>query len=31
MRKFGLQVSEQKHYKLLLLDCYWSVLGRKPA
>jgi demethylmenaquinone methyltransferase/2-methoxy-6-polyprenyl-1,4-benzoquinol methylase len=31
MRKSGLQVSEQKHYKLLLLDCYWSVLGRKPA
>jgi demethylmenaquinone methyltransferase/2-methoxy-6-polyprenyl-1,4-benzoquinol methylase len=31
MKKFGLQVSEQKHYKLLLLDCYWSVLGRKPA
>jgi demethylmenaquinone methyltransferase/2-methoxy-6-polyprenyl-1,4-benzoquinol methylase len=31
MKKSGLQVSEQKHYKLLLLDCYWSVPGRKPA
>ena len=31
MRRLGLQVSEQKHYRLLLLDCYWSVLGRKPA
>ena len=31
MRTFGLQVSEQKHYKLLLLDCYWSVIGQKPA
>jgi demethylphylloquinol methyltransferase len=30
MRKLGLRVREQKHYKLLLLDCYWSVLGEKP-
>jgi demethylmenaquinone methyltransferase/2-methoxy-6-polyprenyl-1,4-benzoquinol methylase len=31
MKKLGLRINEQKHYKLLLLNCYWSVLGIKPA
>jgi demethylmenaquinone methyltransferase/2-methoxy-6-polyprenyl-1,4-benzoquinol methylase len=31
MKKLGLHINEQKHYKLLLLNCYWSVLGNKPA
>lgn len=31
MKKLGLHVHEQKHYRLLLLNCYWSVLGKKPA
>lgn len=31
MKKLGLHIHEQKHYKLLLLNCYWSVRGTKPA
>lgn len=31
MQKLGLHVREQKHYRMLLLNCYWSVLGTKPA
>jgi len=31
MKKLGLHVHEQKHYRLLLLNCYWSVLGKKSA
>lgn len=31
MKQLGLRIREQKHYKLLLLNCYWSVLGEKPA
>ena len=31
MKRLGLHVREQKHFRLLLLNCYWSVLGRKPA
>ena len=31
MKKLGLRIHEQKHYKLLLLNCYWSVLGEKPV
>lgn len=31
MKKLGLHIHDQKHYKLLLLNCYWSVLGKKPA
>jgi demethylmenaquinone methyltransferase/2-methoxy-6-polyprenyl-1,4-benzoquinol methylase len=31
MKRLGLQVGETRHYKLLLLNCYWSVLGQKPA
>lgn len=31
MQKLGLQVREKKHYRLMLLNCYWSVLGTKPA
>jgi demethylmenaquinone methyltransferase/2-methoxy-6-polyprenyl-1,4-benzoquinol methylase len=31
MKRLGLHVGETRHYKLLLLNCYWSVLGQKPA
>jgi demethylphylloquinol methyltransferase len=31
MQSLGLEVREMKHYRLLLLDCYWSVLGNKPG
>jgi demethylphylloquinol methyltransferase len=31
MSKLGLQLREQKHYRLLLLNCYWSVLAKKPG
>jgi demethylmenaquinone methyltransferase/2-methoxy-6-polyprenyl-1,4-benzoquinol methylase len=31
MKKLGLRIQEQKHYKLLLLNCYWSVMAEKPA
>ena len=31
MQKLGLHVREKKHYRLLLLNCYWSVLGTKPV
>jgi demethylmenaquinone methyltransferase/2-methoxy-6-polyprenyl-1,4-benzoquinol methylase len=31
MKQLGLRIQEQKHYKLLLLNCYWSVLAEKPA
>lgn len=31
MKRLGLQVREQKHYRLMLLNCYWSVLGKKTA
>ena len=31
MKSLGLQVREKKHFKVLLLDCYWSLLGQKPA
>ncbi len=31
MKTLGLRIHEQKHYRLLLLNCYWSVLGEKPA
>lgn len=31
MHRLGLQLREQKHYRLLLLDCYWSVLAKKPV
>ena len=30
MQKLGLQIHEKRHYRLLLLNTYWSVLGRKP-
>lgn len=31
MKRLGLHIREQKHFRLMLLNCYWSVLGRKPA
>ena len=31
MQRLGLQVREKKHYRLMLLNCYWSVLGTKPG
>ncbi|MGE5622482.1 MAG: class I SAM-dependent methyltransferase [Bacillota bacterium] len=31
MRRLGLHIREQKHFRLLMLNCYWSVLGKKPA
>ena len=31
MKRLGLHIRDQKHYRLLLLNCYWSVLGRKSA
>lgn len=31
MRQLGLEVTEKKHFRLLLLNCYWSLLGQKPA
>jgi hypothetical protein len=24
-------IQEKKHYKLGIINCYWSVLGQKPA
>ncbi|RZI44523.1 class I SAM-dependent methyltransferase [Herbaspirillum sp. HC18] len=30
MQKLGLHIHEKRHYRLLLLNAYWSVLGRKP-
>jgi len=31
MERLGLVIREKKHYKLGIIDCYWSVLGQKPA
>ncbi len=31
MERLGLEIKEKKYYKLGLVDCYWSVLGQKPA
>ena len=31
MKKLGLQIKEKKHFRLLALNCYWSVLGQKPV
>ena len=31
MAKSGLKIEGKKHFRLLAMDCYWSVLGRKPA
>ena len=31
MRKQGLQIKGKKHFRLLALNCYWSVLGQKPV
>lgn len=29
MQRLGLDVTEKKHFKLLNMNCYWSVLGQK--
>ncbi|MDO3722929.1 class I SAM-dependent methyltransferase [Marinobacter sp. chi1] len=31
MQRLGLQVTDKKHFRLLNMDCYWSILGRKQA
>lgn len=31
MKRLGLHIREQRHFRLLLLNCYWSVLGKKPV
>jgi hypothetical protein len=31
MQRLGLDVTEKKHFKLLKMNCYWSILGQKRA
>lgn len=31
MSRWGLKVTEKKHFRLLAPNCYWSVQGRKLA
>ena len=31
MENAGLVIKEKKYYKLGIINCYWSVLGEKPA
>ncbi|SDX23051.1 demethylmenaquinone methyltransferase / 2-methoxy-6-polyprenyl-1,4-benzoquinol methylase [Marinobacter mobilis] len=31
MQRLGLKVTEKKHFKLLNMNCYWSILGEKQA
>tara|TARA_R100000306_G_scaffold55358_1_gene53028 strand:+ start:2314 stop:2925 length:612 start_codon:yes stop_codon:yes gene_type:complete len=31
MQRLGLHVTEKKHFKLLNMNCYWSILGRKQV
>ena len=31
MRRLGLKVVNERHYKLLNMNCFWSILGEKPA
>ncbi|WP_137937617.1 class I SAM-dependent methyltransferase [Chitinivorax sp. B] len=31
MRQLGLDVTEKKHFRLLLLNCYWSIMGQKAT
>ena len=31
MQRLGLQVRDKKHFKLLNMNCYWSILGQKPS
>ncbi|WP_165856962.1 class I SAM-dependent methyltransferase [Marinobacter sp. JSM 1782161] len=31
MQRMGLTIRDRKHFKLLNMDCYWSILGQKPA
>lgn len=31
MQRLGLDVTEKKHFKLLNMNCYWSILGQKRA
>lgn len=31
MERSGLDVISRRHFKMLNMDCYWSILGRKPG
>ncbi|MFE8072389.1 class I SAM-dependent methyltransferase [Marinobacteraceae bacterium S3BR75-40.1] len=31
MKKLGLEIRDKKRFKLLSMNCYWSILGEKPA
>ena len=31
MQRLGLRVTEKKHFTLLNMNCYWSILGQKQA
>jgi len=31
MQRLGLKITRQKHFKLLNMNCYWSILGQKQA
>ncbi|MDX1754503.1 MAG: class I SAM-dependent methyltransferase [Marinobacter sp.] len=31
MQRLGLQITRKKHFKLLNMNCYWSILGQKQA
>lgn len=31
MEELGLTIQDRKYFKLLNMECYWSVLGRKPG
>ncbi|WP_410331497.1 hypothetical protein [Marinobacter sp.] len=31
MQRLGLQVTEKKHFKLLNMNCYWSIQGQKQT
>lgn len=31
MESLGLEVTRKQHFKMLNMDCYWSILGQKPG
>ncbi|MEQ5836950.1 class I SAM-dependent methyltransferase [Marinobacter sp. NFXS9] len=31
MQRLGLKITDKKHFKLLNMNCYWSILGEKQA
>lgn len=31
MQRLGLRIAQKKHFKLLNMNCYWSILGRKQT